>query len=86
MLENVKTLLGIAGSFQDTLLQGYIDEVIAFLNDAGVPEDLITPGIVSRGVIDLWNFGAGNGTLSDYFMQRATQLAIKKVSLDAIQA
>lgn len=77
LLNSVKTMLGIAGNFHDPLLLGYIDEVVAFLNDAGVPDKLITEGIVSRGVIDLWNFGAGKGELSAYFVQRATQLALK---------
>ena len=82
MLEDVKVALGISGVFHDALLESYIDEVKAYLNDAGVPDDLITVGIVSRGVIDLWNFGSGSGKLSDYFMQRATQLALKAVSVD----
>ena len=75
MLENVKTALGITGTFQDATIQGYIDEVIAFLNDAGVPIAKITPGIVSRGVADLWNYGGAEGKFSPYFMQRATQLS-----------
>ena len=77
-LANVKTALGITGSYQDATLQIYFDEVVAFLIDAGVAESLITDGIVARGVADLWNYGAGEGKLSEYFMQRATQLAYKR--------
>ena len=77
-LANVKTALGITGNYQDTTLQIYIDEVVAILVDAGVTESLITDGIVARGVADLWNYGAGEGKLSEYFMQRATQLAYKR--------
>lgn len=77
-LANVKTALGITGNYQDTTLQIYIDEVVAFLVDAGVRDALITDGIVARGVADLWNYGAGEGKLSEYFMQRATQLAYKR--------
>lgn len=77
-LANVKTALGITGNYQDTTLQIYFDEVVAFLIDAGVAESLITDGIVARGVADLWNYGAGEGKLSEYFMQRATQLAYKR--------
>lgn len=76
-LANVKTALGITGNYQDATLQIYIDEVVAFLVDAGVAEALITDGIVARGVADLWNYGAGEGKLSEYFMQRATQLSYK---------
>ena len=55
----------------------YIDEVVAYLNDAGVASSKITPGIVARGVSDLWNYGSGDGKLSEYFMQRAAQLSYK---------
>lgn len=77
-LANVKTALGITGNYQDATLQIYFDEVVAVLIDAGVAESLITDGIVARGVADLWNYGAGEGKLSEYFMQRATQLAYKR--------
>lgn len=77
MLEQVKTALGITGSYQDELLEGYIAEVKSFLRDAGVAESNITSGVVARGVADLWNYGAGDGQLSPYFIQRATQLAYK---------
>lgn len=77
MLEQVKTALGITGDYQDELLEGYIAEVKSFLRDAGVAESNITSGVVARGVADLWNYGAGDGQLSPYFIQRATQLAYK---------
>lgn len=77
--ENVKSALGITGTYQDNTLQVYFDEVIAFLVDAGVSSANITDGIVARGVSDLWNYGAGEGSLSDYFKMRATQLALKGV-------
>lgn len=76
-LDNVKKSLGITGNYQDNTLTQYIDEVKAFLVDAGVPESKITSGVISRGVADLWNYGAGEGKLSPYFMIRATQLALK---------
>lgn len=78
MLDDVKNALGITGNYQDNTLNQYITEVKAFLVDAGVSEADITSGIVSRGVADLWNYGAGEGKLSSYFMTRATQLALKK--------
>lgn len=78
MLEAVKTALGITGEYQNATIQGYIDEVIAFLVDAGVSRSVITAGVVARGVSDLWNYGSGDGKLSPYFMQRATQLSYKK--------
>lgn len=76
-LEDVKNALGITGSYQDATLTVYVNEVIAFLKDAGVPEANITSGIIARGVSDLWNYGAGNGSISEYFKIRASQLSLK---------
>ena len=77
MLEKVKTALNITGNYQDSTIQQYIDEVVEFLKDSGVNEEHLSPGIVTRGVSDLWNYGAGEGKLSQYFLQRATQLRYK---------
>ena len=77
MLEGVKNALGIQGDYQDDTLKEYISEVCDFLIDAGVKQGYITVGIVSRGVSDLWSYGSGDGSLSSYFMQRASQLALK---------
>lgn len=77
-LEDVKNAIGVTGSYQDATLQIYFDEVVSFLIDSGVPQAKITKGIVARGVSDLWNYGAGEGKLSDYFMKRATQLSYSK--------
>lgn len=76
-LDDVKNAIGITGNYQDATLLQYISEVVAFLNDAGVKSANITSGIVARGVSDLWNYGAGEGKLSSYFMMRASQLALK---------
>ena len=78
ILAEVKKATGITGDYQDDTLQLWIDETLDFLRDAGVKESNITIGIIARGVLDLWNYGAGDGKLSDYFMKRAVQLAMKK--------
>lgn len=78
MLDSVKISLGITGDYQDETIAAYIEEVVSFLKDAGVAASNVTPGIVARGVADLWNYGAGEGKLSSYFIQRATQLSYKK--------
>lgn len=77
-LANVKSALGITGTYQDATLQVYYDEVIGFVRDAGVSDANITAGLIARGVTDLWNYGGGEGKLSEYFMQRVTQLAYKR--------
>lgn len=78
LLESIKTALGITGSYLDGTIRIYIDEVNHYLVDAGMPTEKVntdeTIGIVARGVADLWNYGAGDGKLSTYFMQRAIQL------------
>ena len=76
-MTNVKNALGVTGTYQDATLQVYVDEVVSFLVDAGVAEANITDGIIARGVADLWNYGAGEGKLSEYFRMRAAQLALK---------
>lgn len=77
MLVDVKNALGITGDYLDSALQIWIDEVIAFLESAGVDSSNITSGLVSRGVADLWDYGSGSGKLSPYFRQRAIQLSYK---------
>lgn len=82
MLEKIKTALGITGTYQDALLQIYIDEVINFLLDAGVSQAVLNSnaaiGVIVRGVADLWNYGSGGTDFSPYFMKRAIQLSCNK--------
>lgn len=78
MLTKVKSALGITGEYLNDTISEYIDEIMSFLTEAGVKPANITTGIVARGVSDLWNYGDGQGKLSEYFMQRATQLSYKK--------
>lgn len=83
ILKKVKQALGITGSYQDNTLSIYIDEVIGYMEDAGVPEIIVnspaSAGVISRGVSDLWNYGTAGGTLSDYFYQRVSQLSYQTV-------
>ena len=76
-LEQVTEALGITGGYQDQTIQVYFDEVMGFLTDSGCPEAKITAGLMARGVADLWNYGGAEGRLSEYFMQRAAQIALK---------
>lgn len=76
-LDDVKAALGVTGDYQDGTLQVYMSEVVAFLTDAGVAADKFTTGLIARGISDLWNYGGAEGKLSEYFIQRASQLAYK---------
>lgn len=78
ILTDVKNSLGIQGNFQDNTINEYIVEVVDYLLDAGVTHDNITHGLVARGVSDLWSYGSGEGKLSSYFIERATQLSYKR--------
>lgn len=82
-LAKIKTALNISGTYQDQTLEIYLDEVKEFLRDAGVNEVILQSetaiGILTRGVADLWNYGAGNAQLSLYFHQRASQLVYKSM-------
>lgn len=79
ILTAVKTGLGITTDYQNDLLQIYINDVIAFMQDAGVPASVATSnaavGCILRGVSDLWNYTAGGVKFSEYFKQRVIQLA-----------
>ena len=80
LLQRVKAAIGITGEYQDEAIAVYIDEVKAFLLSAGVHATVLETdkvvGVVARGVLDLWNYGAGDGSLSPYFIQRAIQLRL----------
>lgn len=86
MIDKVKTNLGITGTYQDSTIQGYIDEVKQFMIDAGVSNEVVEAetsiGIITRGVADLWNYGSGGTQLSPYFFQRVIQLASKMKGQD----
>ena len=81
LLTEVKKRIGITGDYQDDTLTGHIQDVKDFMQDAGVPEEVMQTtkiiGAVTRGVSDLWDYGSGNGEFSPYFFQRVTQLVYK---------
>lgn len=84
ILERVKSDLGLTGNaYFDATLSGYIAEVKEYLIDAGVAKSVVnaetSAGVISRGVSDLWNYGAGGASLSQYFKERAIQLVYKAV-------
>ena len=76
-LTAVKEALNITGEDQDAALLQWIEEALEFVKDAGVKPENITKGLIARGVSDLWNYGAGDGRLSEYFCWRVTQLSYK---------
>lgn len=81
LLAKIKAGLGITGEYQDEALLFYIDEVKHFMRSSGVPQSVVDSseavGVIMRGVADLWNYGSGSVKLSEYFIQRVIQLAVK---------
>lgn len=75
-LEDIKKGLLITDDYRDDELQMYLDDVVGSLRGAGVPDEKINKGIVVIGVRDLFYGDAGNTKFSDYFIKRASQLAL----------
>lgn len=77
LLEDVKEMLGVTGTYQDKKVQLFINDVKAFMKDAGVKnfESKEAVGCIFHGVSDLWYYGAGTAKLSEYVKQRVIQLA-----------
>ena len=77
-LAAVKNALGITGEYQDATIKIYMEDVMAYMESAGVPVEVINSsksvGVIARGVTDLWNYNGGAGKLSEYFYQRVGQL------------
>lgn len=78
-LTQIKQALGITGIPDETITVWLTDVKDVMLN-AGVPNSVInaqtTIGTLTRGVADLWNYGADNTGLSPYFKERVAQLAL----------
>ena len=82
LLNKVKIAMGITGDYLDATLTEYVNEVIEYLKSAGISEITLNEpkcvGVITRGVIDLYNYGSGGAKLSEYFYQRASQLALSE--------
>lgn len=81
LLNNVKGLLLITGTFHDTALNLYINEALSFMEGAGVDRSVAmdSPGVVAGIVKDLMTGEAGKGEISPYWKQRVVQLSYKAV-------
>lgn len=83
LVDEIKTRLGITGDYHDATLQAYASDVKQYLISAGVPSSVVESeeayGCISRGVADLWNYGAGDGRFSPVFYERVIQMAYRQV-------
>lgn len=87
LLKRVKDSIGMTGNYHDAPIKEHINEVKTFLASAGVRATVLNSdkavGTITRGVMDLWNYGAGEGTLSPYFYQRVIQLRFEPEEQEA---
>jgi hypothetical protein len=85
LLERVKEARNETGTFHDNRIRIYINEIMQYLLDAGVPAAVLETdeavGVVAIGVDNLMEEGA----LSDYFKQRAIQLRNKPAPKEATE-
>ena len=79
ILTKIKNGLGITGTFQDTTIQVYIDEVKEFMKSAGVKESVVNDnasvGCILQGVTDIWV--EKRSDFSEAFKKRLIQLKHK---------
>lgn len=76
--DSILRMIG-APSYQKETIEEYIEEVIEYMVDSGVPREVAisrkAKGTVTRGVNDLWNYTSGDTKYSPAFKERVTQLA-----------
>lgn len=79
--EQILKMVG-APLYQFATVESYIEEVIEYMIDAGIAKEIAVSkkciGTVTRGVMDLWNYGSGAVSFSEYFKERVIQLSYEK--------
>lgn len=78
ILQEVKTRLTITDTFHDEMLKAFIGDTKDYLRAVGITDEILSDkkslGILTRGVVDLWNNSPSDGSFSSIFIQRAIQL------------
>jgi len=84
LLTAVKNALGVTGTYTDATIQVYIDDVVDYMQGAGVSAAVIaaSAGVVARGVSDLWDNDGGNVKFSPYFHERVSQLVLRSTGVN----
>lgn len=87
LIEAVKLARGMTGTFepQDGQLKIEIDTVIDLMVDGGISQEVAnseaSAGVIAKGIEDI---KYNNGKLSDFFWQRAIQLAYKTPTTEEV--
>lgn len=78
LLEYIKNDNNLYGTQHDMTLQVKIATIKGYLKSAGISDNTIGStlaiGVISRGVMDIWNYGNGDTKLSPFFYELADQL------------
>ena len=78
LLEMIKHDNQLFGTQHDMTLTIKIETIKGYLRSAGVSEAVIgstlAVGVISRGVMDIWNYGNGDTKLSPFYYELADQL------------
>ena len=81
-LTYIRTALGFGGNtYQDDVLEFYIDEAINFLIDSGVTKEIAESkaaiGAIATFVNDTYNYSSGDVEYSDALIKRVIQLSTR---------
>ena len=78
VFDTVYAAMGFADNTNVAQIRPFYDDVVDFIQGAGITDKIILSGkvcgLIARGCMDLWDYGNGAGTLSDYFYKRLNQL------------
>lgn len=78
LLQLIKSDNQLFGTQHDATLQIKIETIKGYLRSAGVSNAVIGStlaiGCISRGVMDIWNYGNGDTKLSPFYYELADQL------------
>lgn len=78
LVKELKSRLAITDNYHDAMLLAFANDTKDYLKAGGVSAELLESekalGILTRGVIDLWNNTPSGGSFSPLFLQRAIQL------------
>lgn len=83
LLKEIKNRFGISDEYHDSQLLGFINDVVCYLQTAGISDDILASekayGVIFKGVSDLWNNEPGQGSFSSLFRERAIQLMVESI-------
>ena len=87
VFDTVYAAMGFADNTNVAQIRPFYDDVVDFIQGAGITDKTVLSGkisgLITRGCMDLWDYGSGAGQLSDYFYTRLNQLKSRKRNSDS---